>query len=271
MRKLIVVLLGSLAAMASAGVQALNVAVFNPENAAGFSTALTGYGHTVTTLSEAQVAAGVNAYDVLVLDHIDSFSPASCTSITNFLNAGKRLVTGWNPVWNLFSGSGPGLYYNQGTQCGLFPGTVGQGSYVGSGLPVTAKAPLQQVLTGLPNPIQIAGGTDYFYLVTGYNPAVWTIASTYDGWALTGNPAIMNANFGAGQVVAAVFDFGDNVGGDATANLLLNNLVTRPLAAAAPAGPAVLVPALDPVMLGVLALALFTLTFGLRRRIRRSR
>ncbi len=178
-------MLGLLAVLASGGVRALNVAVFDDDNAAGFATVLTGFGHTVTTLSDAQVAAGVNSYDVLVIGHNNSLLPASCTSIVNFLNAGKRLVTEWNAVWNIFSVTGPGIHNNVGTQCALFPGTVGQGDSVATNTPVTPTVPLKAVMTGLPNPLQLGGGSEFFYLVTGYNTAVWTVAATYNGWALT--------------------------------------------------------------------------------------
>lgn len=181
MKRSMLLVFGLLAVFASGGVRALNVAVFDDDNAAGFATVLTGFGHTVTTLTDAQVAAGVNSYDVLVIGHNNTLLPASCTSITNFLNAGKRLVTEWNAVWNIFSATGPGIYNNVGTQCGLFPGTVGQGDFLGSPVNVTATAPPKAVMAGLPNPLAFAGGTDFFYLVTGYNPAVWTIAATYDG------------------------------------------------------------------------------------------
>jgi hypothetical protein len=269
LKRTFLVVLGLAVALASGGVRALNVAVFNDENAAGFATALTGFGHTVTTLSEAQVASGVNAYDVLVIGHHTSLSPASCTSITNFLNAGKRLVTEWNAVWNIFSASGASIYYNQGTQCALFPGTVDQGGNVGTNTPVTPTATPRAVMTGLPNPLLLGGGSQFFYLVSGYNPAVWTIAATYDGWALTGNPAVMYANYGAGQVAVGTFDYGDVVNSNANADLLLNNLVTQPLGpAAAPAGPD-FVPTLQPLALIALALGLVALAWRRRALLRR--
>ncbi|MEP7064142.1 MAG: IPTL-CTERM sorting domain-containing protein [Betaproteobacteria bacterium] len=253
---------------------AANVAVFSDEESTPVSISLTSAGNTVTVVTEPQIAAGLGAYNVLYMGHNSSgLTPASCAAIASFVNAGGGVVTEWNGVYNLFTSDGANLYLGVGTKCALFAGTVGEGNAVGTNTPVTITNPGSPVFAGLTSPLQLGNGSEYFYLVTGYDPAVWSVIATYNGWALTGNPAIMTASLGAGKVVVGVFDFGDVLGTDANADLLLANMVGFAAGAVAPPPPpppvvAVSVPTMSPGSLAMLALMLGALGVAVRRRMR---
>ena len=265
LRVLAVALLG-----AATLAHAANVAVYSDEHAGAAQTALVNAGNTVTIVSEPQIAAGLGAYEALYMGHAYGLTPASCAAITNFVNGGGGLVTEWNNVYNVFSTPGANLYFGQGTQCALFAGTVGQGDLLATNTPVTFANPASPLAAGLTNPLQLGGGTEYFYLVTGFNPAEWTIVATYDGYSLTGNPAILTANIGAGKVAVGAFDYGDSLG-SAQADRLLVNLVASVAGAQVPVAPAAIiaVPTLSQWVLAVLALTLGVVgvVAGRRRRI----
>jgi hypothetical protein len=251
---------------------AANVAVFSDEQSSEVSTALTVAGNTVTVVTEPQIAAGLSAYNVLYMGHNSAgLTPASCTAIASFVNAGGGVVTEWNGVYNLFTNDGANLYSAVGTKCALFAGSVGQGNSVGSNTPVTFTNPGSPVFAGLASPLQLGGGSEFFYLVTGYDTAVWSVIATYNGWALTGNPAVMTASLGAGKVVVGVFDFGDVLGADPNADRLLANMVGFAAGAVAPPPPpaaAVPVPTMSAGLLAMLALMLGALGVATRRRVR---
>lgn len=253
---------------------AANVAVFSDEQSSEVSASLTTSGNTVTVVTEPQIAAGLSAYNVLYMGHNSAgLTPASCSAIASFVNAGGGVVTEWNGVYNLFTSDGANQYLGVGTKCALFAGSVGEGNIVGSNTPVTITNPGSPVFAGLTSPLQLGGGSEFFYLVTGYDTAVWSVIATYDGWALTGNPAVMTASLGAGKVVAGVFDFGDVLGSDPNADRLLANMVGFAAGAVAPPPPpplaaAMPVPTMSAGLLAMLALMLGALGFAARRRIR---
>jgi len=214
-------------AVAAPSALALNVAVYG-EMGQDIAT----HGHTVTVLSLAQLESGINSFDVLVMGHPsdgEGFSSAACTSVSNFLGAGRRVVTEWDAVFNLFSAVGANIYVNSPPQCSFFSGTVDRGSIVGTNTPVNITQPGSPLVAGLPNPIQLGGGSEFFYQVTGFNISIWTVVATYDGWGATGNAAIMSACLGPGTVVVGVFDYGDVLPGNATSSTMLNNFITQPV------------------------------------------
>lgn len=265
MRRSMAVVLVFAAAIANAA----NVAVLSDEEGSTVSTSLTASGNTVTLVTVSQVEAGLSAYNVLYMGHNSAgLTPAACSAIATFVNAGGGVVTEWNGVYNLFTSDGANLYQGVGTKCALFAGTVGQGDLLASNTPVTITNPGSPVFAGLTSPLQFAGGSEYFYLVTGYDTAVWSVIATYDGWAQTGNPAIMTASLGSGKVVAGVFDFGDVLTVNANADRLLANMVAFAAGAVAPPPPpavAIAVPAMSPAPLALLALVLGLLGVAARR------
>jgi hypothetical protein len=265
-----------LSTMASAAFAA-NVAVLSDEEPSAFSTSLTNGGNTVTVIGESQLEAGILGFDVLVMGHYNSLTNAGCTAIQNFLNAGKGLVTEWNSVYNLFSNGGPNLYGTAGPQCGFFTGTVDYGSNVGTNTPITLTNPASPLVASLPNPLLLQGGSEFFYVVTGYNTGIWSVVATYDGHGTLGNPAIMTASFGAGRVVVGAFDWGDELGDIANDDTLLADFVAAaangapPPPPPPPAAPIIPVPTLADSMLAALALMLAAMGFtALCRRSRRA-
>jgi hypothetical protein len=205
---------------------ALKVAVYG---ATGLDSGLTSHGHTVTDITQTQLEAGLSAYDVLVMGHIGGWSALACTSITNFLASGHRVVTEWNGVYPIFSTVGPNPYFpNIPTppQCSLAPGTAGQGNYVGTGTNVTITQPADPMMAGLSSPLNFGGASEYFWQITGYTPAQWRVVATYDGWGTTGNAAIMYGNVGGGSVVIGTFDYQDGATNAAVRDNMVNNFVT---------------------------------------------
>ena len=252
------------AAVAAPSALALNVAVYGD-----MGQDIATHGHTVTTLSQAQLEAGINAYDVLVMGHPEGFSSAACTSVANFLAAGKRVVTEWNSVFNLFSAAGANLYADEPPQCSFFTGTVDRGDFVATNTPVNIAQPGSPLLTGLPNPIQLGGGSEFFFQVTGFT-SVWTVVATYDGWGATGNAAIMSACLGPGTVVVGAFDYGDVLPGNATSSTMLNNFITAPVGCSGVVPGSFSIPTLSEwAMLALAGLLLAAGTLALRRRARR--
>jgi hypothetical protein len=247
----------------------LNVAVLGNSSVV---TALQDGGNTATQIDETQLEAGIMSYDVLVMAHSAGRNAASCLAIQNFLNAGKGVVTEWNDVYDLFTTSGPNLYATSGLQCALFAGNVDYGDDVGTNTPVNVTNAASPLVTGLPNPIQLQGGSEFFFKVTGYNTGLWSVVATYDGHGSTGNAAIMTAPYnGAGIVVVGVFDYEDVIPGDANANRLINNFVAvagngTP---APPPPPAALIPVPALSDLALAMLAMLVLAAGALRMRRR--
>ncbi|HEY7903062.1 MAG TPA: hypothetical protein VIH36_06385 [Casimicrobiaceae bacterium] len=263
-----------LSTMATAALAA-NVAVVSDEESSQMAAAVTGTGNTATVITESQLEAGILGFDVLLIGHHASLTNAGCTAIQNFLNAGKGVITEWNTVYNLFSNPGPNLYGNAGPQCGLFTGTVGYGNDVGTNTPITLTNPASPLLASLPNPLQLQGGSEFFYVVTGYDTGIWSVVATYDGNGSLGNPAIMTASFGAGRVIVGAFDWGDELGNIANDDTLLADFVAAAANGAPPPPPPptaiIPVPTLADSMLAALALMLAALGFtALHRRSRRA-
>jgi hypothetical protein len=222
-------------ALVAGPARAANVAVYASANLA---SAATGLGHTVTTVSLAQIEGGLAGYNVLVLsrayDAGNAWSAAACTGLATFLNAGGGVVTEWDATGALFSSYAPGTYYPwPAPQCGFFAGTVGQGDPVGSGVPIAITLPGDPTMAGLTNGFSMGSGSQFFFQVTGYDPGTWTVAATYDGWGVPNNAAVLHAQYGAGKVAIAVMDYQDVLPGDANATQLFGNLLT--FAAGAPA------------------------------------
>jgi hypothetical protein len=261
-------LLAATFAIGAAPAHALNIATYG-DSASDLASSLASNGHTTTVISKTQFEAGINGYDVLVMGHIDTpatqWSAATCTAMTNFLNAGKRVVTEWNAVFTLFTALGGNTYYPVTPQCGLFVGTVDRGASVGTNSPVNLTMPGDPLLAGLPNPIQLVGGSEFFpQLLSGYDTAVWTVVATYRGWNVENNPAILHACYGPGQVVVGSFDYADVLPGDPTATAMLNNFATAPVGCAPPR-PEV-VPTLSEWALAALALLLALAGLGATKR-----
>ncbi len=214
-------------ALVAGPARAANVAV---HASASLAAAATGLGHTVTTVSAAQIAAGLPGFDVLVLSRAyeasDAWSAAACTGLTAFLNAGGGLVTEWDATGAVFSAYAPGVYYPwPSPQCGLFAGTVGQGDTVATSTPIAITLPGDPTMAGLTSGFNMAGGSEFFFQVTGYAAGTWTVPATYSGWAVPDNAAVMHAPYGAGRVVVAVMDYQDALPGDANATQLFGNLL----------------------------------------------
>ena len=62
-------LLAATLAIGIAPAHALNIATYG-DSAGNLASALASQGHTTTSLSQAQLEAGINAYDVLVMGHV---------------------------------------------------------------------------------------------------------------------------------------------------------------------------------------------------------
>ena len=112
-------------------------------------------------------------------------------------------------------------------QCGLFVGTVDRGGEVATNSPVNLTMPGDPLLAGLPNPLLLGAGSEFFpQLLSDYDTAKWTVVATYRGWNVENNPAILHACYGPGQVVVGAFDYADVLPGNPTATAMLNNFAT---------------------------------------------
>lgn len=184
--------------------------------------------HTATAVTLAEIEAGALAgYDVFLIGHVNTgpgdWSAAACTAVTDFLNAGGGVVTEWNAVTFLFSALGGNIYYAMpAPQCAMFSGTVDWGTPSGASS-IDIVNPASPLMTGLPDPFSMGGGSEFMYTVSGLGPG-WTVDATYDGHGGTW-PSVMWANYGAGTVVVGTSDFFDVLPGDANATQLLDNMI----------------------------------------------
>lgn len=246
---------------------ALNVAVYGSSN---YVTAIQGGGNTATQITESQIEAGILSYDVLMMGHSTDLTPAACTAIKAFLNAGKGVVTEWSDAYDVFTATGPNVTGVSGTQCALFTGTVDYGGYVGTNTPLTITNTASPLVAGLPNPLALQGGSEYFFTISGFDTGVWSVVATFDGNTTTNNPAIMTATYnGAGRVVVGAFDYGDELGVLANDNTMVNDFVAFAATGSAPPPPppvvTVPVPALGAAALAALALMLAVAGFAAQR------
>ncbi len=256
MRKMRHVLLGVaiVVGLASAAFAA-DVAVF------GLSTSQVPAPHTATSVSLADIEGGaLVGYDVFLIGHPSpapgNWSAAACTAVSAFVAGGGGVVTEWNGLGFLFSSYGGNIYYPMAApQCGFFAGTVDYGDFVGGGTPIDVLNPASPTMAGLSDPFAMGGGSEFFYTVTGFNPALWTVDAQYTGHGGTW-PAVMWSGALGGLVIVGTMDYGDVLPGDANATQLLGNMIEF-ADTGAPQGNAI--PALGgtgvALLIGLLALA----------------
>jgi hypothetical protein len=214
---LLVLVIGTMPAVAA------NVAVYP----AGYASAVPAP-HTAAGVTLVDIEGGALAgYDVFLIGHVDTaptdWSAAACTAVSDFLNAGGGVVTEWNAVTFLFSALGGSIYYAMpAPQCALFTGTVDFGTPSGAA-GIDIVNPASPLMTGLPNPFSMGGGSEFMYTVSGFGPG-WTVDATYDGHGGTW-PSVMWANYGTGTVVVGTSDYFDVLPGDANATQLIDNMI----------------------------------------------
>jgi len=216
----------SLCALGSA--HAANIAFWSDEYST-FPAPSVAAANTVTNVSVSDIEGGaLQNYDVLVVGHAYSNTAETCAKISEFLAAGKGLITEWNVATLLFQPA-PGAYYPVSNPCNLFAGTATGGqSDFGSDLPIQIVDPSSPLMIGLPNPFSMAGGSEFVYQLTGL-AAEWSVAATFDGAGTTYPAVISAAPVTGGCIALSPFDYFDaaGAGGTAQSNMetLMGNMV----------------------------------------------
>ncbi|MCS4292732.1 hypothetical protein M2375_000938 [Comamonas sp. BIGb0152] len=185
--------------------------------------------NTVTNVSASDIDAGaLQSYDVLIVGHIYSNTATTCTQVSEFLAAGKGMISEWNAATLLFQPA-PDASAPVSTPCNLFAGTASGGDPdFGTNLPLQIVDAASPLVAGLPNPFSMAGGSEFVYQLTGIG-AEWSVAATFDG-AGTIYPAVISAAPVTGGCIAlSPFDYFDAgfEGGTALSNMeiLMGNMV----------------------------------------------
>jgi hypothetical protein len=252
MKRLQRVLLGvSVVIGLASAASAANVAVF------GLSTSQVPAPHTATAVSLVDIEGGALAgYDVFLIGRASSWSATACTAVSTFIAGGGGVVTEWNGITFLFSAIGPNEYGSMPPpQCGYFAGTVDYGSSFGTDIPIDVLNPASPSMVGLSDPFSMGGGSEFFWTVSGYDPALWTVDAQYTGHGGTW-PAVLWSDALGGVVVVGAMDYQDVLPGNATAAQLLGNMIQF---ADTGAGQENAIPALGgtgiALLIGLLALA----------------
>jgi hypothetical protein len=182
--------------------------------------------HTATSVSLADIEGGTLAgYDVFLIGRASSWSATACTAVSTFIAGGGGVVTEWNGITFLFSAIGPNDYGSMPPpQCSYFAGTVDYGDFVGGGTPIDILNPSSPTMVGLSDPFSMGGGSEFFWTVSGYDPALWTVDAQYTGHGGTW-PAVMWSDALGGVVVVGAMDYQDVLPGDANATQLLGNMI----------------------------------------------
>lgn len=201
---------------------------------ANVHTALTNGGHTTTSLSAMDVDDGdllSGGYDVLLYGRSFFFANPSLAflgEVDSFMDAGGGMVTEWDGAGILFSGFDSTYRFDDSyNQLGYISGSIGSGHFLATDTPIalTGASPVTQ---GVSDPLQAAGGTEFFYTSSGLDPAEVEVIATYTGNGSANFPA---EDFGAilvGQqknFVSLMFDAQDNAL-DPSLSRLFQNAVT---------------------------------------------
>lgn len=220
--------LAGLSLFALGTAQAANIAFWSDEFST-FPAPSVAATNTVTNVSASDIDGGaLQNYDVLVVGHAYSNSATTCAKISEFLAAGKGLITEWNVATLLFQPE-PGTYVPVSNPCNLFAGTTAGGQMdFGSNIPLQIVDPSSPLMTGLPNPFSMAGGSEFVYRLTGLT-AEWSVAATFDGAGTTYPAVISAAPVTGGCIALSPFDYFDAAGegGTAQSNMetLMGNMV----------------------------------------------
>lgn len=188
-------------------------------------------GHHVQQLTLLSIEAGALAlYDVLVVGHLadQHWSSLACQKVESFLASGGGIVAEWNTSMVVFSSIDQNALGLVQPPCSFFPGHTSGGGLVDTDTPLYHTTAAGELTAGLPNPIRLGGGSEFFYRITGIG-SPWTIEAQYQSTNNQWYPALLRAPYGAGCITVAAFDLFDALPSNGQASTLFDNLIDSAL------------------------------------------